>query len=494
MLSILPLSACGGEEIKEHTLTFVANNLTTITKTETHRYNEEFNLTENTFTYSRHQFVGWSNAPDGDIEYYDTESFLMPDKDVTLYAKWQHMGYFILFDNNEGEGTMEPVLHTAGELFILPKCTFTKEGYTFAGWATHPMGQVEVSDHGTYYMPEDDVILYAKWNFDGYDLTLDYQLPHAAKYITKLHYKDDFVLPKNQYEKAGYHFAGWSLEPEGEVIIGDNEQIVMPKENLTLYAIWEENICTISFDSNSATGNMKNILDQQGKTIDLPRCTFIKDHYSFKGWSTSKDGEVIYKDCASIVLPNEESLTLYAIWEYVVTITINLNEGSIRGESIKIYQLPLNESLDLIKEVGIPTPSNPNKTFIGYKNAFNNKYVVNTKSSDDETYNAIYYDYNNDEATANLEYDMAQAKIDHPDYENVRNIGIGVIINNALNYIRVDWGDGHSEYVGEQSIVIEEIHYIKHTYENDADSYSIKIYGPYEQITEIIVLSPDQAF
>ena len=103
MLSILPLSACGGEEIKEHTLTFVANNLTTISKTETHRYKEEFNLAENTFTYSRHQFVGWSNAPDGNVEYGDTDTFVMPDKDVTLYAKWEHMGYFILFDNNEGE-------------------------------------------------------------------------------------------------------------------------------------------------------------------------------------------------------------------------------------------------------------------------------------------------------------------------------------------------------------------------------------------------------
>lgn len=486
MLSILPLSSCKGEELKEHTLTFVANNNTTITKIETHKYKDEFNLAKNTFTYSRHEFIGWSNDPIGAVEYYDEYPYVMPDKDVTLYAKWEHTGYFILFDNNGGEGTMEPALHWGGEMFILPKCTFTKEGYIFAGWATHEMGQVEVKDRGTYYMPNNDVILYAKWNFNGHKLTLDYQLDGVKDEVINLHHKDEYELPENKYVKEGYHFAGWALSPSDEIIVGDKETIIMPNNDLTLYAIWDENICNLSFHPNSGTGNMTNIIDQQGNIITLPPCSYNKEHYIFKGWSTSPTGEVIYADGDTITLPDVEELILYAIWEYSVFITVNLNDGTIDNQKIKTYQVPLNQSIDLLKDVGSPIPDNTNELFVGYKNASNNKFVLSTRSMSDETYEAIYYDYH-EEASKTFIFDISEARKEYGETYTSFVVDIGVAIENSYNYIEVSWGDLSSDQYGNKEIINEATHHLSHIYNGENGTFEIKIYGLYSQISDLYI-------
>ncbi len=46
-------------------------------------------------------------------------------------------------------------------------------------------------------------------------------------------------LTKNEFTREGYLFMGWSTSPDGEVEFEDNEEIIVPKENTTLYAVWE---------------------------------------------------------------------------------------------------------------------------------------------------------------------------------------------------------------------------------------------------------------
>ncbi|MCF7942369.1 MAG: InlB B-repeat-containing protein, partial [Spirochaetia bacterium] len=50
------------------------------------------------------------------------------------------------------------------EQTTLPASTFTREGYTFAGWATTATGTVAYADEASFTMESADVTLYAVWS------------------------------------------------------------------------------------------------------------------------------------------------------------------------------------------------------------------------------------------------------------------------------------------------------------------------------------------
>jgi len=70
---------------------------------------------------------------------------------TTLYAKWTANTYTVIYNSNEGSGTMANSSHTYGVAKTLTANTFTKSGYTFAGWNTQADGS------GISYADEESV-------------------------------------------------------------------------------------------------------------------------------------------------------------------------------------------------------------------------------------------------------------------------------------------------------------------------------------------------
>jgi uncharacterized repeat protein (TIGR02543 family) len=83
---------------------------------------------------------------------------------TTLYAKWTANENTLSFSSNGGSGTMNPLIVETHEEITLPAKTFSKTGYTFAGWATSGTGSVEYADQAIYTMGTSDETLYAKWS------------------------------------------------------------------------------------------------------------------------------------------------------------------------------------------------------------------------------------------------------------------------------------------------------------------------------------------
>ena len=66
------------------------------------------------------------------------------------------------------------------------------------------------------------------------------------------------VLPKNQFTKPGYTFAGWSLEPNGEIIYLDEAVIENVKFDgkvvtMQLYAVWELRTIIVNAETFTVT-------------------------------------------------------------------------------------------------------------------------------------------------------------------------------------------------------------------------------------------------
>ena len=68
----------------------------------------------------------------------------------------------ITFEANGGEGAMAPQGVVMGESTVLNANAFTRQGYTFAGWATTDKGNVVYRD-GDSAILSGDVTLYAQW-------------------------------------------------------------------------------------------------------------------------------------------------------------------------------------------------------------------------------------------------------------------------------------------------------------------------------------------
>ncbi len=69
---------------------------------------------------------------------------------------------------------------------------------------------------------------------------------------------------------------------------------------------------TITFDANGGTGSMNPQTAESGTEIILTANTFTKEGFTFSGWATSFDGNIIYTDKAKITLI--ENLNLFAQW------------------------------------------------------------------------------------------------------------------------------------------------------------------------------------
>ena len=87
----------------------------------------------------------------------------------------------------------------------------------------------------------------------------------------------------------------------------------------------------IVFNANGGSGTMETISIKAETSIVLPTNTFKRTNYYFIGWSTTEDGEVMFKN-ADIFQGLYSDITLYAVWQQnpipeKSTIIFNANGG-----------------------------------------------------------------------------------------------------------------------------------------------------------------------
>ncbi len=164
----------------------------------------------------------------------------------------------------------------------------------------------------------------------------------------------DGVLKPNAYTAIGYHFAGWSLEPDEEKVYDDEElmsNIPDGDEPLTLYVIWEQNTYTIVFHANAeqATGSMDSVMGKyDAYRARLPYNEFILDGYRFTGWKVNNEGKLLDDGASSSQFEVEHggTVNLYAQWE-VVPVGVDYYKNSSEAVGITKRQENFGRSTNL---------------------------------------------------------------------------------------------------------------------------------------------------
>jgi|GEM_PF-3944828 Listeria/Bacterioides repeat len=119
------------------------------------------------------------------------------------------------------------------------------------------------------------------------------------------------VLRNCQFTKANDVFKGWSTSQGGDIVY-ENCATVTGTSNETLYAVWDNSTCQVTYNANGGSGTMP------GQTLSkvsrqLNANTFTRTGYTFGGWSTTSTGYIKYANRATVT--RSGSVTLYAVWK-----------------------------------------------------------------------------------------------------------------------------------------------------------------------------------
>lgn len=280
---------------------------------------ESKNLTTNTFVKSGYTFKGWSTKRNGEVEYTDGASYkASSSQEDTLYAIWEANENSLILNINDGTDEKQTITLKTDEATTLSAPTTQRKGYTFKGWSIELDGTVKYEVNAEYTMgAESTYTLYAVWEANENTLILDINNGTDEKETITLKTDEKATLPTPSAKKEGYSVVGWSTTKDGEIEYEANAEYTMGAESAyTLYAIWRINVNDLVFDMNDGKG--KEVVKLESfASYTIPTNTYTRDGYIFKGWSTTKDGEIEYEEGATYVSGAESQVVFYAVWEII---------------------------------------------------------------------------------------------------------------------------------------------------------------------------------
>ena len=374
-------------EINKYTVAFDANGGTGTMEPQVFSHGIAQNLIKNTFARKNYTFVGWATSADGE-KIYNNEASFTTTSDTTLYAVWEELNkYTVAFNSNRGTGTMDPQIFRHGVEQKLTKNTFTRNNYTFVGWATSTDGE-KVYDDEASFTTTSDTTLYAVWELNKYTVTFNKNGGTRTMEPQIFTHGVAQNLRANNFSRTGYTFSGWATSADGEKVY-ENRASFTTTSDTTLYAVWEPNKYTVTFNANGGTGTMKPQVFSYGVAQKLTQNAFAHENYTFVGWATSANGAKVYKDSEQIKITS--NTTLYAVWELnKYTVTFNSNGGS--GTMYR-QVFTHDERQKLTKN----TFTRKNYTFIGWSTSPDGKKVYKDeawfKTTSDITLYAVWLSF-----------------------------------------------------------------------------------------------------
>lgn len=272
-------------------------------------------------------FAGWYDNEQGEGEQFAFAGKTMPAQNITLYAKWVAPVHTVTFYQEDKVTVVKAVAGiphgTAMENGDIPAYT-PAEGYAFLGW---------VMEDGSPFNPSmlitRDYHIYARvGSLNAYTVTYDanggtgdvpvddgrYAEGAAARVLSGAGLTGPADKPQ---------FLGWALSAEASAPdYYPGSQLILGRENVTLYAVWgvKENTVSLTYHSNFGTDATYTVeaLAVNGRvevlsydTTGLP----ARQGYNFLGWSTSASGSVSFAPGSSLRVNAGGSNDLYAVWE-----------------------------------------------------------------------------------------------------------------------------------------------------------------------------------
>lgn len=270
----------------------------------------------------------------------------------TYYAKFTPNQYTITLNKQSGSGGTNSITATYDASTNLTGGieTPSRSGYVFKGYYTQTNGngtqlidangnvlanRSGYTDGSKHWVNAGDVTLYAFWKAK-YTISFNAHGGSAASSKEVISGEQYGTLPTTT--RTGYTFAGWFTAETGGTQV-TNTTTVSITANQTLHAHWLAHY-SVAFHANGGNGSMAAQSFIQGTAQNLKENTFTRTGYTFAGWATSDDGNVVYEDKQNVnnlSSTGNATVNLYAKWTantYYVSFNGNGNtSGSMSNQT-----------------------------------------------------------------------------------------------------------------------------------------------------------------
>ena len=267
-------------------------------------------------------FLGWALDYNRDTITTDTEltdpfdfetivnaDLVGTERKVTLYAWWRQARHFVITFESNGGPSVEGQTYDEdkdAEQLIKEPTNMTRTGYTFGGWfmdnamTTAYNFKTDLKD-----LPTATITLYAKWIIDKFNVTFD---ADGTRTVIEVEYNSPVAQPTEPV-KAGHTFKGWYTSLDFDELYSFSLGVT---KSFTLYAKFEKNKYTVTFDAQNGTVPEKETYEYYS-TVEKP-ANPVKEHYTFDIWCTDAEGTQPYNFNTLVT----ENITLYARWNKVM--------------------------------------------------------------------------------------------------------------------------------------------------------------------------------
>lgn len=173
------------------------------------------------------------------------------------------------------------------------------------------------------------------------------------------YYGKSLTLSTSRPTKDGYNFSSWNTTATGSGTNYSPGGTYPASANAaaTLYAKWTEKTFTVTYNANGGTGAPSADTKYYTRNLSLSTTVPIRENYKFLGWGTSNNTKTIAYSPGD-TYPNQQSITLYAIWEYdAYNIAYNTTENGGSGD-IALQTARVGTQLTLNNGTGVTAPTN----------------------------------------------------------------------------------------------------------------------------------------
>ena len=301
-----------------YTVTFDANGGTNAPSSQTKTYGVALTLTTAIPTRANYRFAGWSKDRNATSASYTAGGSYTDNASVTLYAVWVYSpeSYTVRYDANGGSGAPSNQTKTYGVPLTLSAVKPTRAGYEFLGWATSKIATASEYAPGERYTDEASVTLYAVWRYVPKTYTVRYDANGGGNTPASQTKTENvtLILTSTIPTRYGYTFKGWATTSTATTADYQAGSSYTANESVTLYAVWEINTYTVSFDANGGSGAPTSQTKKHGQNLILTAAIPTRPNHVFLGWAADSSAtSIAYAPGATYTA--EEDVTLYAVWQ-----------------------------------------------------------------------------------------------------------------------------------------------------------------------------------
>lgn len=149
-------------------------------------------------------------------------------------------------------------------------------------------------------------------------------------------YDESLTLSSTKPTRTGYTFKGWSTSSTATTATWSAGGTYTTNASDTLYAVWQANTYTVSYNANGGSGAPSSQTKTYGKTLTLSNTVPTRTNYNFVGWATSSTATTASYQAGGSYTKNSAA-TLYAVWELAYSkpriTNISVNRVNTNGQS-----------------------------------------------------------------------------------------------------------------------------------------------------------------